>query len=232
MKMFIVAVVTVITLLVSYLIWFSLWDFIFHHHYIQCKVTEITWSRGSLFTKVVQLSSVTQLCLTVCDPMDCSTPDSLSITNSRSLFKLLSIESMMPSHHLIPCLPLLLLPSIFHRIRIFSNESAFPIRWPKYWSFSFSISPSDEYSGLISFQIDLFDLLTVQGTLKNLLQHHSSKASILWCSAFFMVQLSHPYMTVGKTTALTTQPFVCYEPVTIIPVHLQQLSWKWWEWKW
>ncbi|CAM9894330.1 unnamed protein product [Rangifer tarandus platyrhynchus] len=136
------------------------------------------------------------------------------------------IESVMPSHHLIPCLPLLLLPSVFPRIRIFSNELAFHIRWPKDWNFSFSISPSDEYSGLISFQIDLFDLLTVQGTLKSLLQHHSSKASILWCSAFFMVQLSHLYMTVGKTTALTTQLFVCYEPVTIIQVHLQQLSWK------
>ena len=154
MKMFIVAVVTVITLLVSYLIWFSLWDFIFHHHYIQCKVTEITWSRGSLFTKVVQLSSVTQLCLTVCDPMDCSTPDSLSITNSRSLFKLLSIESMMPSNYLILCLPLLLLPSIFPSIKVFWNKSGLRIRWLKYWSFNFSISLSNDYSGLISFRID------------------------------------------------------------------------------
>ena len=114
---------------------------------------------------------------------------SLSITNSRSLLKLISIESVMPSNHLILWHPLLLLPSIFPSIRIFSNELIFHIRWSKYWSFSFSISPSNEYSGLISFMIDWLDLLTVQGTLKSLLQHHSSKVSILWCSAFFMVQL-------------------------------------------
>ena len=134
---------------------------------------------------------------------------SLSITNSRSLFKLMSIESVMPSNHLTLCHPLLFLPSIFPIIRVFSNESAFHIRWPKYWSFSFSISPSNEYSGLISFRIDWFGLLAVQGTLKSLLQHHSSKPSILQCSAFFMVQLSDPYMTTRKTIALTIQTFVC-----------------------
>ena len=120
----------------------------------------------------------------------------------------MSIESVMPSNHLILCHPLLFLPSIFASIRVFSNESAVHIKWPKYWSFSFSISPSNEYSGLISFKIDWFDLLAVQGTLKSLLQHHSSKASILQCSAFFIVQLSHPYMTTGKTIALTRWTFV------------------------
>ena len=118
---------------------------------------------------------------------------SLSITNSRSSPKLMSIESVMPSSHHILCRPLLLLPSIFSSIRVFSNESALPIRWPKYWSFSFSISPSKEHPGLISFRVDWLDLLAVQGTLKSLLQHHSSKASILRRSAFFTVQLSHPY---------------------------------------
>ena len=126
---------------------------------------------------------------------------SLSITNSRSLLKLMSIESVMPSNHLILCHHLLLLPSIFPNIRIFSKESVLHIRRPKYWSFSFSISPSNEYSGLISFRIDWFDLLAVQGTLKSLLQHHSSKPSILQPSAFFMVQLSHPYITTGKNIA-------------------------------
>ena len=133
---------------------------------------------------------------------------SLSITNSWSLPKLMSIESVMPSNHLIFCRPLLLLPSIFPSIGVFSNESAFPIRWPKYWSFSFSISPSNEYSGLISFRRDWLDLLAVQGTLKSLLQHHSSKASIHRHSAFFIVQLSHPYMTTGKTKLLTRWTFV------------------------
>ena len=127
---------------------------------------------------------------------------SLSIANFQSLLKLMSIESVMPSDHLILCRPLLLLPSIFASIRVFSNESVLHIRWPKYWSFSFSISPSNEYSELISFRMDWLDLLAVQGTLKSLLQHHSSKASILH-SAFFMIQLSHPYMTTGKTIALT-----------------------------
>ena len=123
---------------------------------------------------------------------------SLSITNSQSLLKLISIESVMPSNHLILCRPLLLLPSIFPSIRVFSNESALGIRWPKYWSFSFNISPSNEHPGLISFRMDWLYLLAVQGTLKSLLQHHNSKASILWSSAFFTVQLSHPYMTTGK----------------------------------
>ena len=134
--------------------------------------------------------------------------DSLSINNSRSPPKPMSIESVMPSNQLILCRPLLLLPSIFPSIRVFSNESALHIRWPKYWSFSFDISPSNEHPGLISFRMDWLDLLAVQGTLKSLLQHHSSKASILQCSAFFIVQLSHPYMTTGKTTALTTWTFV------------------------
>ena len=128
---------------------------------------------------------------------------SLSITNSCSLPKLKSIESVMPSNYLILCHPLLLLPSIFSSIRVFFNESTLRIRWPKYWSFSFSISPSKEHPGLISFRMDWLDLLAVQGTLKSLLQHHSSKASILWCSAFFTFQLSHAYMTTGKTIALT-----------------------------
>ena len=133
---------------------------------------------------------------------------SLSITNSRSLPKPMSIKSVMPSNHLIFCRPLLLLPSIFPSIRVCSNESALHIRWPKYWSFSFSISSSNEHPGLISFRMDWLDLLAVQGTLKSLLQHHSSKASILQHSAFFIVQLSHPYMTTGKTIALTRQTFV------------------------
>ena len=133
---------------------------------------------------------------------------SLSITNSQSLLKFISIESVMPSNHLILCRPFLLRPSIFPSIRVFSNKSVLCNRWPKYWSFSFSISPSNEYSGLISFRIDWLDLLAVQGTLKSLLQHHSSKASILLHSAFFIVQLSHAYMTTGKTIALTRWTFV------------------------
>ena len=128
---------------------------------------------------------------------------SLSIANSWSSSKHVCIESVIPSSHLILCHPLLLLPSIFPSIRVFSNESALHIRWPKYWSFSFSIRPSSEYSGLISFRIDCFDHLAVQGTHKSLLQHHSSKVSVLWCSAFFVVQLLHPYMTTGNTIALT-----------------------------
>ena len=132
---------------------------------------------------------------------------SLFITNSWSLLKLTSIESVMPSNHLILCHPLLLLPSVFPSIRVFSNKSGLQIRWPKYWSFSFSVSPSNEHSGLISFRMDWLDLLAVQGTLKSLLQHHSSKASILRCSAFFRVQLSHSYMTTGKTIALTRWTF-------------------------
>ena len=137
----------------------------------------------------VQLLSHVQLFAT---PQTAACQVSLSITNSWSLFKLMSIESVMPSNHLILCRPLLLMPSIFPSIRVFSNESVLCIKWPKYWSFSFSISPSNEYSGLISFRIGWFDVLAVQGTLKSPLQHHSSKASILWRSAFFIVQLSHP----------------------------------------
>ena len=157
---------------------------------------------------VTQFSSVTQLCLTLGNPMDCSTPG-------------YPVHHQVPeptqthvhhiddaSNHLILCRLLLLAPSLFASIRVFSNESVFRIRWPKYWSFSFSISPSNEYSGLISFKMGWLDLLAVQGTLKSLLQHHSSKASILWCSALFIVQLSHAYMTTGKTTALTRQTFV------------------------
>ena len=128
---------------------------------------------------------------------------SLSITNCRSLPKLMSIESVMPSNHLILCRTLLLPPSIFPSIRVFSNELVLHIRWPKYWSFSFNVSPSNQHSGLISFRMEWLDLLEVQGTRKSLLQHHSSKASILLCSAFFIVQLSHPYMTTGKTIAFT-----------------------------
>ena len=130
------------------------------------------------------------------------------ITNSWSLLKLISIELVMPSNHLILCCPLLLLPSIFPSIRVFSSESVLRIRWPQYWSFSFRISPSNEYSGLISFRMDWLDLLAVQGTLESLLQHHSSKASILRCSAFLIVQLSHPFMTTGKIIALTRRTFV------------------------
>ena len=154
-----------------------------------------------------QFSSVTQLCL-FATPWTVACQVSLSITNSQSLLKLISIELVMPSNHLILSCPLLLPPSIFPSIRVFSNESVLCLRWPKYWSFNFSISLSNEYSGLISFRIDWLDLLEVQGTLKSLLQHHSSKASILHYSAFFLVQLSHPYMTTGKTTPLNRQTFV------------------------
>ena len=150
----------------------------------------------------VHFSSVAQSRLTLCDPMTTGRQASLSITNSQSAPKAISIESVMPSKHLILCHPLLLLPLIFPSIRIFSNESALRIRWPKYWSYSFSILPSKEIPGPI-FRMAWLDLLAVQGTLKSLLQHHSSKASILWHSAFFRVQLSHPYMTTGKTIALT-----------------------------
>ena len=144
----------------------------------------------------------------LCDSMNCSTQASLSFTISWSWLKLMSIESMLPSNHLILYHPLLLLPSVVLSIRVFSSESALHIRWPKYWSFSLSISPSNEYSGLISFRIDFFDFLAVQGNLGGLLQHHSSKASILQRSGFFMAQHSDPYMTTGKTIALTIQAFV------------------------
>ena len=153
-------------------------------------------------------SLVAQSCLTLCDPMNHSTPG-LPVHHQLPGFpKLMSIESVMPSSHLILCRPLLLLPSIPPCIKVFSNESTFCIRWTQYWSFSFSISPSKEHSGLISFRMDWLDLLAVQGTLKSLLQHHSSKASILWRSALLTVQLSHPYMTTGKTIALTRRTLV------------------------
>ena len=141
-------------------------------------------------------------------PWTAARQTSLSITNSQSLLKLTSIESVMPSNHLILCHPLLLLPSIFPSIRVFSNESVLLIRWPKYWSFNFSISPFSEYSGLISLRMDWLNLLAVHGTFKSLLQHHSSKASIPQHSVFFIFQLSHPYMTTGKTIALTRRTFV------------------------
>ena len=153
----------------------------------------------------VQLLSRVQLFAT---PWTAAHQASLSITNSRSLLQLMSIQSMMPSNYLILCHPLLLLPSIFPSIRVFSNESVLCIRWPKYWSFNFSISPSNGYSRLIYFRIDRFDHIAVQGTLKTLLQHHSSKASILQHSAFFIVQLSYPYTTTRDTIALTRWTFV------------------------
>ena len=161
----------------------------------KCKITKTTKS---------SFSSVTQSCPTLCDPMDCSTPGFLVHHQTQSLLKLMSIQSVTPSNHLIFCRPLLLSPSVFPSIRVFSSESVLRIRWPKYWSFSLSISPSNEYSGLISLG---FGLLAVQGTLKSLPQHHGSKASILQRSAFFIVQLSHAYMTTGKTIALTRQSF-------------------------
>ena len=156
----------------------------------------------------VQFSSVAQSCPTLCDPMNCSTPGLPVHHQLCSSLKLMSIESVMPSSHLILGRPLLLLPPIPPSIRVFSNESTLLMRRPKYWSFSFSIIPSNEHPGLIYFRMDWLDLLAVQGTLKSLLQHHSPKASILWCSAFFTVQLSHPYMTTGKTIALTRRILV------------------------
>ena len=149
-----------------------------------------------------------QLCLTLCDPMDCSTPGLPVHHQLLEFTQTHVIESMMPSNHLILCCPLLLPPSIIPSIRVFSKESGPCIRWSKYWSFSFNISPSNEHLGLISFRMDWSDLFGVQGALKSLLQHHSSKTSILWHSAFFIVQLSHPYMTSGKTIVLTRQTFV------------------------
>ena len=166
--------------------------------------TSATWKALGSF---IQFSSVAQLSDSVTQ-WTAACQASLSITNSGSLLKLMPIKSVVPYSHLTLCRPLLLLPSIFPSIRVFSNELALHIRWPKYWSFSFSISPSNEYLGLISFKIDWFDLPEVQGTLKSVLQHHSSKASILRHSAFFTVQLSHPYMTTGKTIGLTRQTFV------------------------
>ena len=164
----------------------------------------------------VQLLSRVRLFAT---PWTAACEATLSITNSRNSLKLKSIKLVMPCNHLILCRPLLLMPSIFPSFRVFSNESVLPNRWPKYWSFS--ISPSNEYSGLISFRIDQLDILAVQGTLKSLLQHHSSKTSILWCSAFFIVQLSHPYMTTGKTIAQTRRTFVG----KVLSLLFNMLSW-------
>ena len=155
----------------------------------------------------VQFSSVAHSCPTLCNPMNCSTPGLPVHHQIPEFTELMSIESVMPSSHLILCWPLLLLPPIPPIIRVFSNESTLHMRWPKYWSFSFSIIPSKEHPGVISSRMNWLDLLAVQGTLKSLLQHHSSKASILWHSAFFTVQLSYPYMTTGKT-ALTRRTFV------------------------
>ena len=162
------------------------------------------------YTITIQFSSVQPLSHVrlFATPWIAALQASLSITNSRSSLRLMSIESVMPSSHLILCHPLLLLPPIPPSIRVFSNESTLCMRWPKYWSFSFSVSPSKEHPGLIPFRMDWLDLLAVQGTLKSLLQHHSSKASVLRRSAFFTVQLSHPYMTTGKNIALTRQTFV------------------------
>ena len=163
----------------------------------EALVIRILFSKYSFPTSLYSVQSLSHVWL-FATPWTAAHQASLSITNSWNLFKLMSIESVMPSNHLILCRPLLLLPSIFLSIWVNSNESVSRIRWPKYWSLSFSISPSNEYSGLISIRIDWLDLLAGQGALKNLLQYHSSKASILWCSAFFMVQLSHPYVTTGK----------------------------------
>ena len=179
----------------------------------------ISWlqSPSTVILEPKKIKSVTQsvssiqlfLCVRLFSiPWTAACQASVPIINSQSLLKLMSIESVMPSNHLILHCPLLLLPSIFPSIRVFSSESVLRIRWPKYWSFSFSISPSNEYSGLISFSMNWLDLLAVQGTLRSLFQHHSSKASILRHSAFFIVRLSHPYITIGKTTALTRQTFV------------------------
>ena len=179
---------------------------------LQWSLFLILWSLScSLSLQYKSLSSV-QFSRSVVSnsvtPWTAACQTSLSIANFQSLLKFMSIESVMPSSHLILCRPLLLLPSIFPSIRVSSNESVLRIRWPKYWSFSFSLSPSNEYSGLISFRMDWLDLLEVQGTHKSLLQHHNSEASILRHSAFFIVQLSHPYMTTGKTIALARQTFV------------------------
>ena len=186
-----------------------------------CKFFNFSWlpfgylktedSNSQVLVLLKRLSEIQFSCSVMSDsatPWTAAHHASLSITNSWSLLKLMSIELVMPSNHLILCCPLLFLHSIFPNIRVFSNESVLPIRWPKYQSFSFNISPSNEYSGLISFRMHWLDLLAVQGTLKSLLQHHSSKASVLQCSSFFIVQLSHPYMTTGKTIALIRWTFV------------------------
>ena len=171
------------------------------------RASVLSWIQAFLFFSSVQLSlSHVQLFAT---PWTAARQASLCVTNSQSLIKLMSIELVMSPNQIILCHPILLPPSILPSIRVFSNESVLHIRWPKYWSFSFNVRPSNEHPGLISFRIDWLDLLAVQGTLKSLLQHHSSKASIFWPSAFLTVQLSHPYMTIGKTIALIRQAFVC-----------------------
>ena len=184
-------------------------NFSIHLQKVQLITFLMCWFQFSMSLKSVsqsvQFLSCVQLFAT---PWTAALQASLSITDSWSLLKLMSTESVMPSNHLILSRPLLLSPSIFLSIRVFSNESILCIRWPNYWSFSFNISPSNQYSGLISFRMDWLDLLEIQGTLKSLLQHHSSKALILWHSNFFIVQLSHPYMTTGKTIALIRQAFV------------------------
>ena len=187
---------------------------------VAVETVKYGWIVSILFSSVQSLSCV-QLFAT---PWTAAPQLSLSVTNSRSLPKPMYIELVMPSNHLILCYPLLLLPSILPSIRVFSNESTLHIRWTKNWSFSFNISPSNEHPGLISFRVDWLDLLAVQGTLKSLLQYHSSKASILWCSAFFVDQLSHPYMTTGKTIALTRQTFV--EKVTSLLFNMLCLGWS------
>ena len=176
-------------------------------YYVICTIIILfcKWKNYLKKFSSVQLLSHVQLFVT---PWTAARQASVSITNSRSLLKLMSIESVLPSNHLILCRPLLLPPSIFPIIRVFSKESVLCIRWPKYWSFSFSIRPSNEYSGLVSFRMNWLDLLTVQGTLNSLLQHHSWKASVLRCSAFFIVQLSHSYMTTGTTIALARWTFL------------------------
>ena len=189
--------------------WISCWQFHVCLHVVPFSL--ISPTNISIKSSLYMLFSSVQLLHCVhlfVTPWNAAHQASLSITNSWSILKLMSIDLVMPSNHFILCHPLLLLPSIFPSIRVFSNESTLRIRWPKYWSFSFNISPSNEHPGLISFRMDWLDLLAVQGTLKSLLQHHSSKGSILQCSAFFTVQLSHPYMTTGKTIALTRWTFV------------------------
>ena len=172
----------------------------------KCRI--LAQKSGNMLLPFFQFSSVAQSCLTLCTPRTTARQASLSITNSQSPPKPMLIESVMPSNHLILCPPLLFLPSILHSIRVFLSESALLIRWPKCWRFSFNIRPTNEHPGLISFRMDWLDLLAIQGTLKSLLQHHSAKASILQRSAFFTVQLLHPYMTTGKTIALTRWTFV------------------------
>ena len=193
-------------------VWVDLWK-VRNYPFQTCKHSSVKlgWSLKMILFKMVssvQSLSCVQLFLT---PWTAACQASLSMTNSRSPHKPMSIESVMPSNHFILCFPLLLLPSIFPSIKVFSNESALRMKWPKYWSFSFSISPSNEHPGLISPRMDSLGLLSIQGTLKSLLQHQSSKASILLCSAFLIVQLSHPYMTTGKTIALTRRSFVDYQ---------------------